>query len=72
MRNRGYVRVRNYIEVGGISMTLSVNLKDNRAQKVIENAKIKALKSKVSVSEVVISLLEQWSKGEIVMKEDTK
>lgn len=53
-------------------MTLSVNLKDDRAEKIVENAKIKALKTKVSVSEVVITLLEQWSKDKIVLSEDKK
>jgi hypothetical protein len=53
-------------------VTLSVNLKDDRAEKVVENAKIKALKKKVSLSEVVISLLEQWNKGEIAIKDEKK
>ncbi|MGL4332956.1 MAG: hypothetical protein ACRCSR_09235 [Bacteroidales bacterium] len=53
-------------------MTLSVNLKDDRAERIVEEAKIKALRSKVSVSEVVISLLEQWNNGEVARKEEKK
>lgn len=46
-------------------MALSISVKDEKADKIVQNAKIKAVKNKVSLSEVVIKLLEKWGKGEI-------
>lgn len=46
-------------------MALSISVKDGKAEKIITDAKVKAVKSKVSLSEVVIKLLEKWNKGEI-------
>lgn len=49
----------------GNAMALSISVKDNKAEKIITDAKIKAVLGKVSLSEVVIKLLEKWNKGEI-------
>ena len=46
-------------------MAMSVSVKDIKAEKIIEAAKIKAVKNKISVSEVVIKLLDKWSRDEI-------
>ena len=46
-------------------MGMSISVKDGKAEKIIEAAKIKAVKNKVSVSEVVIKLLDKWSRGEV-------
>lgn len=46
-------------------MAMSVSVKDSKAEKIVEAAKIKAVKNKVSVSEVVITLLDKWSRDEI-------
>lgn len=46
-------------------MGMSISVKDDRAEKIVEAAKIKAVKDKVSVSEVVIKLLDKWSRGEV-------
>ncbi len=46
-------------------MGMSISVKDSKAEKIIEAAKIKAVKNKVSVSEVVIKLLDKWSRDEI-------
>jgi predicted CopG family antitoxin len=46
-------------------MGMSISVKDSRAEKIVEAAKIKAVKNKVSVSEVVIKLLDKWSRDEI-------
>jgi len=46
-------------------MALSVSVKNHEAEKIVEAAKIKAIKSKVSLSEAVIRLLDKWSKGEV-------
>jgi hypothetical protein len=48
-------------------MALSISVKDGKAEKIITDSKIKAVKNKVSLSEVVIKLLEKWNKGEIVI-----
>ena len=44
---------------------MSISVKDVKAEKIVEAAKIKAVKKKVSVSEVVIKLLDKWSRDEI-------
>jgi predicted CopG family antitoxin len=49
----------------GNAMALSISVKDNKAEKIVTDAKIKAVRGKVSLSEVVIKLLEKWNKGEI-------
>lgn len=46
-------------------MAISVSVKDKLAEKIIEEAKIKAIRSKISLSEAVIQLLDKWAKGEI-------
>jgi len=46
-------------------MAMSVSVKDIKAEKIVEAAKIKAVKNKVSLSEVVIKLLDKWSRGEV-------
>lgn len=46
-------------------MGMSISVKDSKAEKIVEAAKIKAVKNKVSVSEVVIKLLDKWSRDEI-------
>lgn len=51
--------------VRGVIMALSISVKDGKAEKIVTDAKVKAVKSKVSLSEVVIKLLEKWNKGEI-------
>ena len=46
-------------------MALSISVKDQKYEKVVQDAKIKAIKNKVALSEVVLKLLEKWNKGEI-------
>lgn len=46
-------------------MAISISVKDDRADKIIQSAKIKAVKQKTSLSEVVIKLLDKWAKGEV-------
>lgn len=46
-------------------MALSVSVKDKKAEQIVEAAKIKAIRNKVSLSEAVIRLLDKWSKGEV-------
>jgi len=46
-------------------MAISISVKDDRAEKIVQNAKIKAVKQKTSLSEVVITLLDKWSRGEV-------
>jgi len=46
-------------------MALSVSVKNSEAEQIVEAAKIKAIKNKVSLSEAVIRLLDKWSKGEV-------
>lgn len=46
-------------------MGMSISAKDVTAEKILEAAKIKAMKNKVSASEVVITLLDKWSRDEI-------
>jgi len=46
-------------------MGMSISVKDVKAEKIVEAAKIKAVKNKVSVSAVVITLLDKWSRDEI-------
>jgi hypothetical protein len=46
-------------------MALSISVKGEKADKIVQNAKIKAVKNKISLSEVVIKLLDKWSKGDI-------
>ena len=44
---------------------MTISVKDLNAEKIVEAAKIKAVKNKISVSEVVIKLLDKWSRDEI-------
>ena len=46
-------------------MALSVSVKNSEAEQIVEAAKIKAIKNKVSLSEAVIRLLDKWGKGEV-------
>jgi hypothetical protein len=46
-------------------MALSISIKDVKAEKIVQDAKIKAVKSKVSLSAVVVKLLEKWAAGEV-------
>ncbi len=46
-------------------MALSISVKDNKAEKIITDAKVKAVRNKVSLSVVVLTLLQKWNNGEI-------
>ena len=46
-------------------MALSINVKDDVAEKIVEDAKIKAIRTKISLSEAVIRLLDKWVHDEV-------
>jgi len=46
-------------------MTLTVSVKDEKADNIVTAAKVKAVKNKMPLSGVIIQLLEKWNKGEV-------
>lgn len=52
---------------GGV-MAVSINVKNEESKKIIQEAKIKAIKNELSLSEVVIKLLDKWIKDEVKIK----
>ena len=46
-------------------MALSISVKDQKSEKIVQDAKIKAIKNKAPLSEVVIKLLDRWNRGDI-------
>ncbi len=49
-------------------MALSISVKDEKAERIVTEAKIKAVKSKISLSEAVLKLLDQWNRGNVEIK----
>ncbi len=49
-------------------MAVSINVKNAESKKIIQEAKIKAIKNELSLSEAVIKLLEKWIKDEVKIK----
>ena len=47
------------------TMALSISVKDQKSEKIVQDAKIKAIKNKAPLSEVVIKLLDRWNRGDI-------
>lgn len=46
-------------------MALSISVKDQKSEKIVQDARINAIKNKTSLSEVVLKLLEKWNKGDV-------
>jgi hypothetical protein len=46
-------------------MALTLNVVDEKAEKIVMKSKIKATERRVSLSSVVMALLDKWNKGEI-------
>lgn len=49
-------------------MAVSINVKNEESKKIIQEAKIKAIKNELSLSEAVIKLLDKWIKDEVKIK----
>lgn len=49
---------------GGV-MAVSINVKNEASKRIIQEAKIKAIKNELSLSEAVITLLGKWVKDEV-------
>lgn len=47
------------------TMALSISVKDQKSEKIVQDAKIKAIKNKAPLSEVVLKLLDKWNKGDV-------
>ena len=47
------------------TMALSISVKDQKSEKIVQDAKIKAIKNKAPLSEVVIKLLDKWNRGDV-------
>jgi len=52
---------------GGV-MAVSINVKNAESKKIIQEAKIKAIKNELSLSEAVIKLLDKWIRDEVKIK----
>lgn len=52
---------------GGV-MAVSINVKNEESKKIIQEAKIKAIKNELSLSEAVIKLLDKWIRDEVKIK----
>ena len=46
-------------------MALSISVKDQKSEKIVQDAKIKAIRNKAALSEVVLKLLDKWNKGDV-------
>lgn len=46
-------------------MAVSINVKNEASRRIIKEAKIKAIKHELSLSEAVITLLNKWVKDEV-------
>jgi hypothetical protein len=46
-------------------MALSISVKDEKAERIVTEAKIKAVKTRISLSEAVLKLLDHWNRGNI-------
>jgi hypothetical protein len=46
-------------------MAVSINVKNEASKRIIQEAKIKAIKNELSLSEAVITLLGKWVKDEV-------
>ena len=47
------------------TLALSISVKDQKSEKIVQDAKIKAIKNKAPLSEVVLKLLDKWNKGDV-------
>lgn len=46
-------------------MAISINVKNEESKQIIQDAKIKAIKNELSLSEAVIKLLDKWVRDEV-------
>jgi hypothetical protein len=46
-------------------MALTLNVVDEKAEKIVMKSKLRTTEMKLSLSSVVIALLDKWNKGEI-------